>query len=101
MKITQKLETDKKNNSSHIQITLSNGDDVWIYDDNGGYGTVTIYRHDTEDEFHGKSTLTSSTERPMLLRKCQAVVKEKKIAVSRKFGYQTTVVNVEHYYPKK
>ncbi len=90
MKITQNLETDEVRKCHTIEIKLSNGDEIWIYDDNDGYGSVDIDRHD-----HGDTSLvTSSTERPRSVR-C--------VSLSRWDGNDTyrTTVEVGHFFDKQ
>ncbi|HIG58186.1 MAG TPA: hypothetical protein EYQ21_02120 [Flavobacteriales bacterium] len=99
MKITQNLETDEVRKCHTIEIKLSNGDEIWIYDDNDGYGSVDIDRHD-----HGDTSLvTSSTERPRSVRRGRRVYKKREISLSRWDGNDTyrTTVEVGHFFDKQ
>ena len=104
MTITSKS---KKRNRDIIEITLSNGDDVWIYDDNDGFATIGVNRHaGLLDETEPRSQLTSSTNRAYNLKETQVTVKEKKIELEDEWNWRRgnkrrTQVEVTHFYPTK
>jgi len=98
MKITQNLERDEVKNCDAIEITLSNGDQIWVYDDNDGYGSVNIYRHD-----YGETSLvTSSTKRAVSVRRGERDCKRRLIELDRWNGGDTyfTSVEVRHFFNK-
>ena len=98
MEITTNLETDEKRECQTMEIRLSNGDFIWIYDDMNGYCTVDVTRHDHDDT----SLVTSSTKRPRSVRRGR-VYKEREIRLSRWDGNDTysTTVEVGHFFDKQ
>ena len=98
MEITTNLETDEKRECQTMEIRLSNGDFIWIYDDKNGYCTVDITRHDHYDT----SLVTSSTKRTKSIRRGLRHYKRREISLSRWDGNDTysTTVEVGHYFPK-
>jgi hypothetical protein len=105
MQITHNDINDPKESCHSVWITLSNGDIVRIYDNEKGFGTVRITRHDEPTE--KKSQLTSSTGRAQVLGKKMyrnTIIKKKFIEIKdtstwRRYRRRTEI-QLTHFYPK-
>ena len=107
MRINHNGINDPTNNWSSFWVTLSNGDEVRVYDNEKGYGSVTITRHDEIEE--KKSQVKSTTEKAKVLgrekRFKNTIVKKKSIEIKDShITYQSqsrrTRIEFRHFFPR-
>jgi hypothetical protein len=87
-----------------IWLKLSNGDQVLVYDNNDGYGSVEIVRHDHSH----KSEVKSSTGRAHVLGRGRikkfrnTLTKDREIFISEggEDKYRRTSIELTHFYPR-
>jgi|TARA_R100001530_G_scaffold99112_1_gene68899 outer membrane lipoprotein-sorting protein len=106
MILAQQLGKIGDENAEHIEVVLSNGDRVWIYDDNDGYGSIELIRYDDAE----KSRVTSSTKRDSVLSRKKkfnnTMFKSRTIEISSKWDHvektnKRTVVHLKQFYPRQ
>jgi len=110
MEITTNLETDEKRECQTMTIRLSNGDDIWVYDDKNGYCNITVTRHDST-RGRKKSSITTSTQRDRVLGREQrfknTMVKRRCISlynagdIFTEDNIRQTEIECTHFYEKK
>jgi len=106
MLLKQQPEKIGNENAEYIEVFLSNGDRLWIYDDNDGYGWVKLIRHDDVE----KSLVTSYTKRDRVVsrekRFNNTMVKGRTIELRSERNDvedndKRTLVEVTQFYPRK
>ena len=105
MEITLNNIAEEKDNQ-RVWFKLSNGDEVWIYDNKEGYCHIEVTRHDAT-RGRKKSSITTSTQRDRVLGREQrfknTMVKCRYITLdnAEDEDYRHTEIECTHFYEKK